>query len=211
MLKVGISWGVHIWLAKNTTRRMKRTSKLFTETVVTRRSGAPSVFYISKSINTVMPWMRTHGLFASIPIYPRSGLISGACTRAVTTRLEMPSMPTRGLQSSTQEMVQSLSDCICSSTLRPRAPSYPLLLLRKMSILLPMQVWLLRRASVDFRFYTSTTADVLSIAPNPVNQEARSPITLISVLQKHRLHHSEEALHPLLSLTKAVTPLLTPS
>ena len=48
-------------------------------------------------------------------------------------------------------------------------------------------------ASVDFRFYTSTTAGILSIAPIPVNQERRSPITLISVLQKHRLHRSEEA------------------
>lgn len=120
-------------------------------------------------------------------------------------------MPTRGLQSSTLEMEQSPSDCICSSTHRPRAPSYPLPLLHKMSILLRMQVWLLHRASVDFRFYTSTTVGVLSIAPIPVNQERRSPITLISVLQKHRLHLSEEAPHPLLSLTKAVTPLLMPS
>ena len=59
----------------------------------------------TKSINTMMPWMCTHGLFTSIPMYPRSGLISGARTRAATTRLEMPSTPTCGLQSLTQEMV----------------------------------------------------------------------------------------------------------
>jgi hypothetical protein len=108
-------------------------------------------------------------------------------------------------------MVQSLSDCICSSTRRQRAPSFPLLLLRKMFIPLRMQAWHLHQALVDFRFYTSTTAGVLSIGLIPVNQEVRSPITLISVPQKHRLLHSEEAPPPRVSLTKVVTLLLMPS
>ena len=58
-----------------------------------------------------------------------------------TTNLGMLSSPTRGLQSSPREMVQSLNDGICSSTRRPRARSYPLLLLllRKMFIPLCMQ------------------------------------------------------------------------
>jgi hypothetical protein len=59
---------------------------------------------------------------------------------------------------------------------------------------------------VDFRSYTSATAGVLFIAQIPENQEAISPITLLSMLLKHRLlRRSEEALHPLLLLMKAVT------
>jgi hypothetical protein len=77
-----------------------------------------------------------------------------------------------------------------------------------MSILLHMRVWPLRRAWVDFRSYTSATAGVLFIALIPENQEAISPITLISMLLKHRLlRRSEEALHPLLLSMKAVTQL----
>jgi len=98
---------------QNTTKRMKRTSQLYTETVTTRHSGAPSVSSISKSINTAMPWMRTHRLFASIlhtQGLPRSDLISGACTKVATTKLGMLSTPTRGLQSSTGKW------CNCSTT-----------------------------------------------------------------------------------------------
>jgi len=65
---------------------------------------------------------------------------------------------------------------------------------------------------VDFHSYTSATAGVLFIALIPVNQEAMSPITLISILPKHRLlRRSEEALRPLSSLTKADTLLLMPN
>src|SRR5216684_4177372 len=113
--------------------------------------------------------MHTHEQFASTRIYPKSGLTSVAYTRAATIKLGMLSTPTHGPQSSTQAMVQSPSDCICSSIHRPRGPSYPLLQLRKMFILLHMRLWPLRRAWVDFRYYTSITPGVRSIALIPVN------------------------------------------
>src|SRR5713101_8909196 len=106
--------------------------------------------------------MRTHERFASTLIYPRSGLTSVAYTRVATIKLGTLSTPMHGPQSSTQETVPSPSDCICSSTHRPRGPSYPRLQLPRMFTLQHMRVWPLRRAWVDFRFYTSATAGVLS-------------------------------------------------
>lgn len=127
-------------------------------------------------------------------------MTSVAYMRVATIKLGMRSTPMHGPQSSTQETVQSPSGCICSNIHRPRGPSYLRLQLRKTFILLHMRVWPLRRAWEGFRSYTSTTAGVLSIALIPVNQEAMFPITLISVLLKHRLpRHSEEAPHPRLS------------
>src|SRR6267154_2779713 len=126
--------------------------------------------------------MRTHGRFASILIYPRSGLTLVAYTRVATIKLGTLSTPTHGPQSSTQETVQSRSDCIYSSIHRPRGRSCPRLQLRRMFILLHMRVWPLRRAWADFRSYTSATAGVRFIALIPENQEAISPLTLTSML-----------------------------
>ena len=67
----------------------------------------------------------------------------------------------------------------------------------------------LRQSSVDFHSYMSATAGVPSIALNPVDQEAKSLIILISAVQNHRPLRSE--LHPLLSSMKAVTPHPTPN
>jgi hypothetical protein len=148
-----------------------------------------------------MPWMCTYGLFTSIPIYPRSGLISGARTRAVTTRLEMPSTPTCGLQSLTQEMMQSPSDCICSQATGAQLPAAPSARCPSYCIC-RCGFYAGRPGLGELPLLHVNHSGVLSIAPIPVNQEARSPITLISVLQKHRLHRSEEAPgrpHPLLS------------
>lgn len=113
----------------------------------------------------------------------------------------------QGLQSSILAMVPSLSDCTCSSIHRQREPSYLRPQLHRMSTLQRTRMWPLRRAWVDFHSYTSIMADVPFIAPNPVDREPRSIITLlISVVQRHRLHHSEEAPHLLLSSMKAVMP-----
>jgi hypothetical protein len=80
--KAGTSWDVPIWLAKSITRRMKHTSKRFTEMVVIQLFGARLACCIFKSINIAMPWTLTHVLFGSIHTYRRSGLISAASTRA---------------------------------------------------------------------------------------------------------------------------------
>jgi hypothetical protein len=208
MLRAGIYWGVRTWQARSTTGHMKRTSRPCTAMVAIRLSGVPLASFISRSISTVTPSMPIRGQFASTLTYLRSGSILAVCTRAVTTRSRMLSMPMHVLRNSTQVTLPSLKGWRCSRTHRQQDRRYPQHLVRRTSTRqrtrTPCCTSL--RASQARRSCCSL-ARLIDLSSAQTHVDLQSTICrflrrLLSFQGVHRLVHSVGARHHQSSLTR---------